>query len=234
MNYGPKSKIVLLTGNSLCHNPRAMREAQTLARAGDEVSVLGAWLDPAFKTRDLRLIGTIPFEFIPVLDFTLSGIDNELARFARRAGNRAAHLLYGLSGWQTSFQLGYGIGRFVKQALQRRADLYIAHSEPCFYVGWQLLRRGMRVGIDMEDWFSEDLLPEARRHRPLRLLRFLERELLVRGAGAFCPSQAMSMALAREYECTPPTVLYNAFEWSERQTLDGMLKDRRNRDVPSI
>ena len=234
MNRGPKSKIVLLTANSLCHNPRAMKEAQTLARAGHEVSVLGAWLDPAFKTRDLRLIETIPFEFIPVLDFTLPGLGNELARFARRAGNRAAHHLYGLTGWQTPFQLGYSLRRFIKQALQCRADLYIAHSEPCLYVGWQLLRRGMRVGIDMEDWFSEDLLPEARRHRPLRLLRFLERELLVRGAGAFCPSQAMSKALAKEYECTPPTVIYNAFEWSERQTLDGMVKDRRNRDVPSI
>ena len=88
MNYGPKSKIVLLTGNSLCHNPRAMKEAQTLARAGHKVSVLGAWLDPEFKTRDLRLIGTIPFEFIPVLDFTLPGVSDKLARFARRAGKR--------------------------------------------------------------------------------------------------------------------------------------------------
>src|SRR5437762_1515009 len=79
MNYGRKSKIVLLTANSLCHNPRAMKEAQALARAGHEVSILGAWLDPAFKTRDLRLIETIPFEFVPVLDFTLSGVGNGLA-----------------------------------------------------------------------------------------------------------------------------------------------------------
>src|SRR5256885_16791909 len=103
MNRGRKSKIVLLTANSLCHNPRAMKEAQALARASHKVSVLGAWLDPAFKTRDLRLIETIPFEFIPVLDFTLTGLANELGRFARRAGNQAAHLLYGLSGRQTPF-----------------------------------------------------------------------------------------------------------------------------------
>src|SRR5205085_8936966 len=84
------------------------------------------------------------------------------------------------------------------------------------------------------DWFSEDLLPEARRHRPLRLLRFLERELLLSGVCAFCPSQAMSMALSKEYGCRPPTVIYNGFEWSDQQALDGKIRDRRNAKIPSI
>jgi glycosyltransferase involved in cell wall biosynthesis len=44
----------------------------------------------------------------------------------------------------------------------------------------------------------------------------------------------MSMALAGEHGCTSPTVIYNAFPWSERQTLDGTLRDRRTRDIPSI
>lgn len=234
MSRGSKSKIVLLTGNSLCHNPRAMKEAAALARAGHEVSVLGAWHDPSFKTRDLRLMETIPFQFIPVLDCTRSGPHHQAARFIRRAGRKTANLCYGATGLQSRWQLGLGIGRLLRQALRSRADLYIAHSEPALHVGGALLRRGMRVGVDMEDWFSEDLLPEARQHRPVRLLRIMERELLVRGAYAACPSHALSAALAGAYGCRPPTVIYNAFEWAGRQALGGVTNDRRDRSIPSI
>jgi glycosyltransferase involved in cell wall biosynthesis len=86
----------------------------------------------------------------------------------------------------------------------------------------------------MEDWFSEDLLPEARRHRPLGLLRSLEREVLSRGVYASCPSEAMSAALAAAYDCPPPTVVYNAFAWSDRQARDGASGDRRDRRIPSL
>jgi glycosyltransferase involved in cell wall biosynthesis len=234
MNSGRPRRIVLLTGNSLCHNPRAMKEALSLAQAGYEVRVLGAWFDASFKVRDLNLMQHIPFTFIPVLDFTSPGIGNEAARLARRVGNKAARYAFAWAGWQSALQLGYGIQRLFGEAIKSGADLYIAHSEPCLYVGRKLLRRGMRVGVDMEDWFSEDLLPEARRHRPLRLLHELETELLQRGAYASCPSQAMSIALAEECGCAPPTVVYNAFPWSERATLDGSMRDWRDRSVPSV
>src|SRR5947207_15942281 len=118
MSCTRKSRIALLTGNSLCHNPRAMKEAAALAGAGHEVSVLGAWLDPAVKARDLRLIETVSFDFIPVLDFTLPGMGNEVARFVRRAGRKAADLAYGLTGRPSPLQLGFGVGRHFKQALR--------------------------------------------------------------------------------------------------------------------
>jgi glycosyltransferase involved in cell wall biosynthesis len=229
-----QSRIVLLTGNSLCHNPRALKEASTLARAGYEVAVLGAWLDATFKARDLRLIETISFEFIPVLDFTLSEVGNEVARFVGRAGKKATDAVYSLTGCPSPLQLGLGTGRLFRQALRMGADLHIAHSESGLHACVKLLRRGRRVGVDMEDWFSEDLLPEARRRRPLALLRSLEKELLRRSAYASCPSQAMSTALATEHGCDPPTVVYNAFAWSDRQALDGNLRDRRDRAIPSI
>jgi glycosyltransferase involved in cell wall biosynthesis len=98
----------------------------------------------------------------------------------------------------------------------------------------QLLARGRRVGVDMEDWFSEDLLPEVRRDRPLRLLRELEQTLLAGGAYRTCTSKAMSEVLATAYHCERPAVIYNAFPWSERSKLDGDIKDRHDRSLPSI
>lgn len=234
MSRDRPARIVLITGSSLCHNPRALKSASALAHAGHRVSVLGAWHDAGFKARDQRLMQGLPFQFVPVLDSTLSGPGAQLASFARRAGRRAANLVYGATGLQSHLQLGFGIWRLLREALRSPADLYIAHSEPALHVARTLLRRGLRIGVDLEDWFSEDLLPEARRHRPLALLRSLEKDLLTGSAYASCPSHAMSAALARQYQCAEPAVIYNAFPWAERESLDGCVDDRRNPQVPSV
>ena len=226
--------IVLLTGNSLCHNPRAMKEAAALAGAGYRVQILGAWLDGSLKARDRASMATLPFDFIPVLDATREGAHDLMVRFAQRARQKATRLAHDITGWQSGRQLGITVDPLLRYALQHPADLYIAHSEPGLYVAGELLRQGRRVAVDMEDWFSEDLLPETRRHRPLRLLQSLERGILSRGACAFCPSHALAAALAVAYGGREPTVVYNAFPWSDRVTLDGSTRDRRDRTIPSI
>jgi hypothetical protein len=44
----------------------------------------------------------------------------------------------------------------------------------------------------------------------------------------------MSDALAAEFQCRAPIVLYNAFEWSGRRSIDCVRKDRTTRQRPSI
>jgi glycosyltransferase involved in cell wall biosynthesis len=228
------ARIVLLTGNSLCHNPRAFKAAGALAGAGHDVQVLGAWLDSGLKTRDLILIEDAPFRFVPVLDCTLPGLRAAPAQLLRRARYKLANAWHGITGWDSAHQLGLAAGPMLARAQSIEADLFIAHSEPGLHVAWTLMQRGRRVGVDMEDWFSEDLLPQSRRHRPLRLLRLLERELLTRGSCASSPSRVMSEALAKEYGGKPPLVLYNAFPWADRQAIDSARKDRRNTGIASI
>jgi glycosyltransferase involved in cell wall biosynthesis len=121
-----------------------------------------------------------------------------------------------------------------KAAYQSKADLFVAHSESAMIVAADLLKKGRKAGVDMEDWFSEDLMPEARKERPIKMLRALESNLLTRGVYSSCTSHAMAAALAREYDCDPPVVLYNAFPWSDRKDIDGLIKDRRNQQLPSI
>lgn len=221
------SKIVLLTANCLCNNPRAVKEATALARAGHDVRVLGAWFDPDLKARDERILKDAPFRYEAVLDGTLAGPGIAAAHTIRRARSKAANVLHGLTGWESPQQLGAATGNLFARAQSRAADLFIAHSEQALYVACRLMRTGRRVGVDMEDWFSEDLLPEARKRRPLRLLRRLERELLLAGAFASCPSRAMSEALSVEYGGKRPAVIYNAFPLAERQSIDDLRQDRR-------
>src|SRR5262249_19061082 len=155
-----------------------------------------------------------PFRFVPVVDFTSTAWRDRAAQLVRRAARRSANLAHDALGIPSALQLGHRAPRLGAEALRRAADLCIAHAEPGLHAARALLRRGRRGGVEMEDWFSEDLLPEARGHRPLALLRALETLLLTRGAFASSPSHALAGALAQGYGCAAPTVVYNAFPWS--------------------
>lgn len=223
-------KISIITGNHLCHNPRVIKEAATLAGAGYEVEVLGAWFDRELKSRDEALLGRSYFAFVPVVDLPLTPAWKTAGRVKSKLG-KTIHRFIGL---ENRWQISPTIGALEEAANKSDAELFIAHSEPAMVVACDLLAKGRKVGVDMEDWFSEDLLPEARRERPIGLLRELERQLLRRGVYRTCTSQAMAEALAAEYGCPPPTVVYNAFRWSDRESLDGEIKDRRDQQRPSI
>jgi glycosyltransferase involved in cell wall biosynthesis len=231
-----RGRIVVLSGNSLSHNPRVLKAAGALARAGHEVTVLGAWLDADLKAQDQRILQAAPFRFVPVLDVTQSHWRATTAQLLRRARRKPAHLMHRVTGRESPALLGDAVGPLLAHARDIAAELYVAHSEPALSAAWQLMGEGRRVGVDMEDWFSEDLLPQARKSRPLKLLRFLEGELLRRGAYASCPSRAMSEALAAAYGGKAPVVIYNTFPWADRPTRAGgrSPQDRRAPTLPSI
>ena len=223
-------RIVILTGGHLCHNPRVLKEATTLSQAGHVVEVLGSWADPILSERDRELLSRQPFRFTPVIDLA----QDRVARQISRLRNGLGRIAFASAGVENRWQLGFAVPALRRATRERTADLYVAHSEAALVAADELRRARHRVGVDMEDWFSEDLLPEARKLRPLRTLRHLEEDLLRYGAYASCPSQAMSDALSAEFGCAPPTVVYNAFPWIERKSLDGLMKDRRDPTTPSI
>jgi glycosyltransferase involved in cell wall biosynthesis len=233
-NYPRKRRIAILTAASLSGNPRAFKEAETLARAGFEVIVYGACFDAGQRRTDEELAGGHSFSFQSVLPVGADRIRPQLLSVWRRIRTRAGVDLNRYLYVENPWQLGPAVVELAKRAGRAEADYYIAHLEQGAWVGGRLHRSGARVGIDMEDWYSEDLTLEARKSRPLHLLRNLERELLTTGGHATCPSRTMSEALAREFGCPRPTVIYNAFPWSDRESMDGLFKDRRDRRLPSI
>jgi glycosyltransferase involved in cell wall biosynthesis len=225
------ARIVLMSGNHLCHNPRVVKEADTLDAAGYQVEVLGCWFDPGMTDRDRKLLADRRWVFHAAIDTTNAGMSRGVAHRARA---RVGRLLGSRFKVSNHWELGAAAPELLHAATQTNADLYVAHSEQALWVADRLRRAGRRVGVDMEDWFSEDLLPAVRANRPVQLLRALERQVLQHAAYASCPSEAMSVALAAKYNCEPPTILYNAFPLSDRATLDGAVKDRRDRGIPSI
>ena len=226
--------IALLSGNHLCHNPRTLKEADVLSAAGYDVELLGGWFDARRAERDATLLQNRTWRFVPVVDWTRSSIGAQIQRQVQRGKSRIGRELCRCLNLESRWQLGYSAEKLLRAALSRNADLYIAHSEAAMWVAERLLKRGRRVGVDMEDWFSEDLLPEARQQRPIKLLRALESKLLCEGSHKTCTSRAMAEALTHEYRSRPPAVIYNAFPWSDREKLDDQIKDRHDRNLPSI
>ncbi len=225
------AKILILIGAHICTAPRPQKEAETLTDAGYDVTVMGFWSDPELIKRDRLLMRNKKWQFKPIIDFQPSNKWNNLLV---RGQGRIARELYQKLGIFSPDLLGYGTKKMLKAARKIRADLTIVHSEGGLWVGSQLLKEGFQVGVDFEDWFSEDLLPEARKNRPIPQLKALEGELINKCSYCLTTSHVMANALANAYQAPKPTIIYNTFPLKEREQIDGKFLDRHNPEIPSL
>jgi glycosyltransferase involved in cell wall biosynthesis len=229
-----KARILILIGAHLWTSPRSQKEADALASAGYDVTISGIWFDEVGARRDLKIAAAKPWKFQPALDIRGKTAFGGVRNLAVRARRRLDRELCSRGGWRLADALGYGARELLRAALAHSADLTIVHSEANLWVGSELLSRGRRVGVDFEDWFSQDLLDDERQGRAVQWLQELEGRLLRECAYAITTSKAMSAALAERYGVPPPEVVYNVFPFAERNTIDGAYTDRRNRAVPSV
>ncbi|HAA29472.1 MAG TPA: glycosyl transferase family 1 [Cyanobacteria bacterium UBA8553] len=225
------AKILILIGAHLCTAPRPQKEAETLANAGYDVTVRGFWFDPELIKRDRILITNKKWRFQPIIDFQPT---HRLNNWKIRLQGRLAKEQFQRFGTFSPALLGYGAKAMLKAARKARADLTIVHSEAGLWVGNQLLDEGFCVGVDFEDWFSEDLLPEARTTRPIAQLKALESRLVRDCTYSLTTSHALAEALAEAYQAPKPTVIYNAFPWEERSPINPQKSTRQNPNLPSL
>ncbi|MDJ0531148.1 MAG: glycosyltransferase [Xenococcaceae cyanobacterium MO_207.B15] len=225
------AKILILIGGHLCTAPRPQKEAETLAKAGHEVIVRGFWFDPELVIRDRIFLKNKQWRFEPIIDFQPH---NRWQNFQVRLQGKIAKERYKRFQTFSPALLGYGARAMLKIATKTRADLTIVHSEAGLWVGNQLLNDGLRVGVDFEDWFSEDLLPEARVTRPIKQLKQYEARLARECKYCLTTSNSMAEAISQAYDAPKPTVIYNTFPGAEREYIDGEIKDRKNLELPSL
>jgi len=225
------ARILIIIIGHLCNAPRPQKEAETLANAGHDVTVAGVWFDPEFVRRDRLLMKNKKWRFEPIIDFQPH---QKINNFFVRLRSRLAKEKFQKLGIFSPSLFGYGTRAMLRYALQQKADLTIVHSEGGLWVGSQLLDQGYQVGVDFEDWFSEDLLPEARASRSIKQLKSLENRLINECTYCLTTSHAMAEAMAEAYNSKPPTVIYNTFPLEDRLQLDGKICDRQNLNIPSI
>lgn len=219
--------ICILTGTHLCRNPRVVKEASAISMSGHDVTVLGPTFSDELAHLDNIICESVTWKHEVVVDLRPqynSILDRLALRLSRRLAGDAIRYL----GWEFPQALGYGLSRMHDFALKSHWDLYIAHQETGLWVGCELLKAGKRVGADFEDWYSRDLLPVAQRQRPLKLLQQCEGYMLRHGAHLTTTSNAMADALQASCGGRRPLCIYNAFPWSDRNSLDHAYKDRQD------
>jgi glycosyltransferase involved in cell wall biosynthesis len=202
------ARILIVSNSHLCRNPRSLKEADTLGRAGYDVTVLAVRNHAISEAHDRVLLQGAPFRR-EVIDM-IPGFETASRTIFRRrlilwAARQAANW-----GMPTIHVLG-PIGPLLRSARQRPADLIIVHNEAPHWVGVQLMREGRRVAADIEDWHSEDLLPEDRFRRPLSRIRAVERRLVTQAVYTTTTSHAMAEALQERYGGRRPEVINNSF-----------------------
>lgn len=223
-------RIGIVTGAHLCRNPRVVKEAAALVSAGYAVIVISPQWSSKLRREDQRLARNHGFEHRVPVDLSRGGYRDFFYRLRRRVGREMVKRL----GVQDSASLAYGLQTLKTEAVRIRADLVIGHQEVGLVIACELQASGMNCGVDLEDWYSEDLLASARKYRPIRLLKRLEAQALSSMAHCTTTSEAMASAMVAEYACRKPTCVYNSFEAVQPSDADGLVPDRRFPDRPSL
>ena len=213
-----QKKILILTASHLCRNPRVVKEASTLGAAGYDVTVMSVSVQERFERLDLELMRNLPFQR-KVIDLAANTSRAQVTNFLQRSATWSARLLCRTLAIESAQCLGPARA-LLNFARSHPADLTIAHTEIPIWAAQFLIREGRRVAVDVEDWYSEDLMFADRRSRPLRLLRQAEGFALNHAAYVSATSQSMAAALAEAYRCPRPIVLHNTFPLQPRSRLD--------------
>lgn len=212
--------ICIATGSHLCRNPRVVKEAGALAEAEYEVTVVGPIFNDELREEDQDLLENASWQYTPSVDLRRQ-VEGSWARVQRKIGSYLTEY-----GWESSSALGYGVGQTLRRARAEQADFYIGHEEVGLWTAWRLQKEGARVGADIEDWHSRDLLPKDRAGRPTGVLERVEHDLLNNAAHVTTTSRAMAQGMAEAYDAPVPTVLYNAFPLADRETIGERARDR--------
>ena len=220
-----RKKILVLSALHLCRNPRVVKEATTLGRAGYDVTVMTVSASARYESMDRELERGLPFRRV-TLDLAGSSHAKRLGNILSRGATKFARSALKHVRIESPQALGpaYGLRAMARQF---PADLTIAHTEIPMWAARSLIRNGRRVAVDFEDWYSEDLLDADRRSRPLRLLRHAEHYALHHTVYASVTSESMAETLAEHFRCPKPIVLRNTCPLQPRTRLD-----RPNGDEP--
>jgi glycosyltransferase involved in cell wall biosynthesis len=203
-------RVCLIGATHPCHNPRLVREADTLAEAGHEVRVVAPCHSDRLAAKDQRLMSRRKWRLQQV-DFRPMGTLGRWRAFVIRGRRRAANAcrtwfrgrLGGLRNLERSYTLA--LPELKRLAAFEPADWFIAHTQAALPVAaWAARRQNAKLGFDCEDllWHSSS--------DPVEIIQAIEAAYLPQCEYVSVPSQAIGRKIEAAYGVTP-LVLFNVF-----------------------
>ena len=187
------------------YNPRLVREADALARAGHDVRVVAPSFNPALVEKDRALMANRPWRLERVDFLPQNGRLRSLwIRGRRKLAQEIAHGFVTAAVAEHSYTPA--LVEMRKLAACEPADWFIAHTQAALPVAAAAAARwNARLGFD-----CEDLLAHAP-GEPGAVLGRIEAEYLPRCTYVSAASPLMAEQLAHDHHIPPPVILYNVF-----------------------
>jgi glycosyltransferase involved in cell wall biosynthesis len=207
------ARLVILGPNQLGSNPRLVRNADCLAAAGHDVTVIYPDHLARFRSHDEAIIAAARWKAI-ALDFCRTPRGRLHARFARLRRRLAAKLPL-TSAFARQRAYGYFGPELARAASAISADLYLAQQQMTVLPAVAAARaHGARFAVDVEDLVS-DCTDE-----PTALVRAIENRHFPHAAFLTTMSDAAADRLAELHRLPrAPVVLHNCMTRAERAAL---------------
>lgn len=200
-------RICIIGATHLSHNPRLLREADSLAEAGHDVRVVTPSFTVALDQRDQRHVARRNWRSQKI-DYLPLGWGGKTRSIFIRGRRRLAFELHERFGGQQLAEYGYttALPEQRRQASVEPADWFIAHAHAALPVAAAAARRwhGL-LGFDCEDLLSEHGTD------PAQIIRRIEKKYLPRCNYVSTPSKGIAHWLEDRYPIKPPLILYNLF-----------------------
>jgi glycosyltransferase involved in cell wall biosynthesis len=200
-------RVCLIGATHACHNPRLLREADSLSEAGHDVRVVAPSFSKELDERDQSHLARRNWRHQKI-DYLQRGFVGSLRSTLMRGRRRLAFELHERFGGRQFGEYGYttALPELRRQALAEPADWFIAHAQAALPIAAAAAKRwNARLGFDCEDLLSEHGTD------PPDIVRQIESTYLQDCDYVSTPSRGIADRLERDYAIEPPIVLYNVF-----------------------
>lgn len=200
-------QVCLVGVTNPCHNPRLVREADTLARAGCDVRVVTIGTGRGLEQNDARLLKRRDWR-LERIDLHSSVLDARLRSVWMRGRRRLASVAFQQLKWAklAEYSSCTSLPELTKLALARPVDWIIAHTQPALPAAAAAAKRwNARLGFDCEDLLTET------EDKSREEIQVIERRYIPECHYISAASDCMAAHLQRNYNISAPVVLYNVF-----------------------
>ena len=223
-----KKTICIVTPDYIASTPRVVKEADALWQAGFDVRVVFSqgnlemikYFDGILlKEKPWRysIVGWSPFKKKERILYLKSKLRYHIFR-------RLPALFYSCGK-----SVEYAEGRIYRELAQlaalEKADIYIGHYPAGLAAAaYAAFQRQAKLGFDVEDLHTEE---HHQNKKQTKRIKIIESRYLPRCSYVSVASELIADEMVKRYNISRPIVIHNVFPWSERDKIDGQIKDRR-------
>ena len=197
-------RVCLIGATHPCHNPRLVREADTLAERGHEVRVVGVRQVPELVADDERLVSRRKWRLQMASILRTNRLRAVRSRMRRALAGELFRRNRSLKAAEHA--VCEAAPELLRLAIAEPADWFIAHTQTVLGVAAAAARRwNARLGFDCEDLLA------LTGHTDPAIIQTIEATYLPGCDYVSATSPGMAARLQQQYRIPAPVVLYNVF-----------------------